>query len=193
MARIEILLTTMNSKETFMRTYRYIHSAPFMSREYILDNFNYDWKTGTVTRCFDDYEGSIKSEDTGPKYRVFGAPNGNGEWITVYAHQIAWAWLGRPPLKPGETIDHRDGDGLNNRSGNLRAATHAQQQWNRSVLRSNRLGLKGVTFVSGAFVARIQVDGRRLHLGRFRCPTAARLAYLRAEKRYRGEWAREAA
>lgn len=44
----------------------------------------------------------------------------------------------------GELIDHRDGNGLNNRIENLRAATKSQNAMNRGASNTNVTGYKGV-------------------------------------------------
>ncbi len=46
----------------------------------------------------------------------------------------------------GLEIDHRDGDGLNNRRGNLREATRLQNQYNRRLNVNNTSGYRGVTY-----------------------------------------------
>ncbi len=51
--------------------------------------------------------------------------------------------------KAGELIDHRDGNGLNNRRSNIRKATQSQNQSNRHFLASNNTsGYTGVDWVS---------------------------------------------
>jgi hypothetical protein len=87
-------------------------------------------------------------------------------------------------------VDHKDGDGLNNRRSNLRVCDHAQSAWNRI----NPVGACGFTGVTDTkygnrFVARICVRGRRLTLGRFRTVDEARQAYEMAARRFFGEFA----
>jgi hypothetical protein len=69
-------------------------------------------------------------------------------------------------LTPGDGIqaDHIDGNKLDNRRGNLRACTHAQNQQNR-----HDAPHRGTYWhiQSGYWVARVQVDGERRTLGRF--------------------------
>src|SRR5208282_1349052 len=49
---------------------------------------------------------------------------------------------------PSEQVDHRNGDGLDNRRQNLRSTTHALNQANRRVVLSQS-GYKGVTKRAG--------------------------------------------
>ena len=88
-------------------------------------------------------------------------------------------------------IDHKNGDGLDCRRENLRAATWTQNQWNRAVRSDSTTGLKGVSpTASGMYRARIQVDGRRIVLGVFSTAEAASEAYDRAARQHHGAFAR---
>lgn len=48
----------------------------------------------------------------------------------------------------GLQTDHKDGDKLNNQSGNLRHATNAQNQWNRPIRKTNTSGHKHIAWNS---------------------------------------------
>ncbi|WP_162820436.1 HNH endonuclease [Microvirga calopogonii] len=48
--------------------------------------------------------------------------------------------------EPGKMVDHRDGDGLNNRRGNLRSAIHAQNARNAGTRKDSTSGIKSVTW-----------------------------------------------
>ena len=88
-------------------------------------------------------------------------------------------------------IDHRNGDGLDNRRENLRPATHSQNQANRRRLPTNTSGYKGVTWnkKSAKWQAGIKVDGRSFHLGLHDTAQAAGDAYAAAAVRHFGEFA----
>ncbi len=74
----------------------------------------------------------------------------------------------------GVDIDHVDGNGLNNRRGNLRVASHIQNMANRGAARNNTSGYRGVSPVEGGrFRARIMVNGHRVSLGVFDSPEEA--------------------
>jgi hypothetical protein len=104
-----------------------------------------------------------------------------------YLHQFLWRlWGHQSPL-----VDHRDGDGLNCRRSNLRAATHSQNIGNSRLRRDNRSGLKGVTEVRpGKWRAQFRLDGRNLYLGLFNSPELAHAAYVSAARERFGEFAR---
>jgi hypothetical protein len=92
----------------------------------------------------------------------------------------------------GLFADHRDGNGLNNRRGNLRSATHQQNTQNCRTRKDNRVGLKGVapSSVPNKWVARIVWRGKLRHLGTFDAPEKAHEAYCTASATLHGEFAR---
>ena len=90
------------------------------------------------------------------------------------------------------TIDHRDGDGTNNRWNNLRRASQSQNNANRRRPRSNTSGFKGVSRCrrTGKWIAVIGKRGRMIYLGKFSTPQAAHAAYVAAARKLYGEFAR---
>lgn len=85
-----------------------------------------------------------------------------------------------------DLVDHRDGDGLNNRYRNLRPATHAINQRNQKRHRTNTSGMTGVRFNPhiGKWTAQIKVNGQSIHLCGTQCLGVAIKARLSAEKEY---------
>ncbi len=76
-------------------------------------------------------------------------------------------------------VDHRDGQGLDNRRSNLRPATSSQNAMN---CRKNRTGtsiFKGVSFASGRnlWKAEICINRKRIFIGRFAVEEDAARAY----------------
>lgn len=89
-------------------------------------------------------------------------------------------------------VDHQDGDGLNNcRSDNLRISTVSQNRANRKVGKSNKLGIKGVSYrpANRKFRAGINANKRHIHLGHFDTAAEASAAYDTAALRLFGEFA----
>lgn len=93
-----------------------------------------------------------------------------------------------PPL----TVDHINLDGLDNRRGNLRLATHAQQSMNCPRRSNNTSGYKGVTqdARNGKWHAEIRHQAKHFSLGYFSVREEAALAYNEAAERLFGEFAR---
>lgn len=79
----------------------------------------------------------------------------------------------------GISVDHIDGNGLNNVKENLRLCTHAENHGNRRVQVNNTTGYKGVTFNKkyNKWKSRIHYRGKRYELGEFRSAEEAALAY----------------
>lgn len=89
-------------------------------------------------------------------------------------------------------IDHKDGDGLNNTRANLRAATRAQNHWNRRKSSHNTSGYKGVTWNKQhrRWRAYVVANGKKRYLGHFDDPEAAACAYDTAARELHGVFAR---
>ena len=95
---------------------------------------------------------------------------------------------GFPPFQ----LDHKNGNGLDNRRRNLRPATGTQNQGNRRLSKNNTSGFKGVSWHkrSKKWVTHIGVRGRSQRVGCFSTRQAARQAYAKAARQYFGEFAR---
>jgi hypothetical protein len=105
---------------------------------------------------------------------------------TVRLHRTI---MGEPD---GFEVDHRDGDGLNNRRTNLRIATSSQNKHNQRLNTRNSSGFKGVSWFTRLrkWQARIAVNGKAVYLGSYRCSTAAHFAYAKASRELHGEYGR---
>ena len=103
------------------------------------------------------------------------------------AHRLAFLYI--RGYWPPQEIDHKDRNGLNNRWLNLREATHSQNQANGSHYKNNKLGIKGVhRRTNGKYHAQIKFNNKKYHLGDFDTPEAASHAYIKAAKKYFGEF-----
>lgn len=89
-------------------------------------------------------------------------------------------------------VDHINGDGLDNRKGNLRLATEMQNQWNRGTHKPSKCGYKGVRLhhKGRRYYAVITCDKRVYRLGTFDTPEKAAEAYNQAAIEMHGEFAR---
>src|SRR5215217_9112062 len=95
----------------------------------------------------------------------------------------------------GQTVDHRNGDPLDNRKANLRLATHQQNMFNcgkRSTYKGKPTSssFKGVTWDKscGRYKAQIAKDGVKHNLGYFYDPRKAALAHDHAALDMFGEF-----
>lgn len=102
------------------------------------------------------------------------------------------AWLYVHGEWPSAQIDHENGDGSDDRIGNLRLATNAQNCRNQGPRATNKSGRKGVWWNRhlSKWQAKICVDGRGIHLGVFTDIDAASAAYAAAAAKHHGEFAR---
>jgi AP2 domain-containing protein len=90
------------------------------------------------------------------------------------------------------SVDHRDGDTMNNRRYNLRPTTQKGNGANHKTLnKNNTSGFRGVTFSKAKrrWRAQIKSDYRVRHLGYFNTPEKAARAYDEAAKEHHGEFA----
>jgi hypothetical protein len=86
--------------------------------------------------------------------------------------------LGLPPSRIPE-VDHKDGNGINNRRSNLRLATHSQNMVHSKMRKDNKSGLRGVSFDKEKNLWRccISINDRTEFIGRFRDPVEAAKAF----------------
>ncbi len=98
------------------------------------------------------------------------------------------------PLGDPRYGDHRNGDGLDNQRDNLRVSDAALNAYNRRLNANSTSGYKGVSLKkwrrSESWIAQIQSDGTKIHLGSFETAEAAARAYDMAAMKYHGEFAK---
>jgi HNH endonuclease/AP2 domain len=134
-----------------------------------------------------------------PKYAGKRAGHLNTTWGYWYitlkrvgsfrANRLAWFYM--TGSWPGETVDHRDGNPLNDRFENLRMATRSQNQHNRLQQKNNKSGTMGINWRESKqrWRAYLSVMGKQTHVGYFRTKEEAIEARQAAAQKYYGEFA----
>jgi len=156
---------------------------------------HYDSKYGEfwwLVRC-----GNYKALD-----RAAAGSNLTGEQRYVYvridgysyaAHRLAWLYYYGE--WPKVALDHINGNRRDNRIENLREATSAQNNWNRSTPRDNTSGHKGVYWDKhmGAWRVLIHVNYKKIYVGCSHNLGEAVEMRAAAERKYYGEFSKAAA
>lgn len=99
------------------------------------------------------------------------------------AHRIIWLFV--YGSFPDLHIDHIDGNTLNNRLSNLRAATNTMNMENQTKpLKNNKSGYLGVSYRNdrNKYRAQIWVGPKRIHIGDFGDAKSAHEAYLNVKR-----------
>lgn len=128
------------------------------------------------------YAGKIAGNEAlfnGKRYRKLSIDRKN-----YLCHRVVLAIINRE--WPIGDVDHIDGNGLNNSPDNLRVVSSSQNGKNAKLICTNTSGVMGVSFMKskGKWRARIQTEGRQIHIGMFEKFEDAVVARREAEKRY---------
>lgn len=109
-------------------------------------------------------------------------------------HRVILERILNRSLTKGDTVDHINGNTLDNRRCNLRLATMSENTRNRGIRRDNASGYTGVVFAPGRrgnkYVAQINVNGKRVFCRTFPTAEAANEARLKELEKYHGEFAK---
>lgn len=146
-----------------------------MGRVAIVDAEDYEWLSKHRWFCHKQIDGRLYAQRQGLHRRA--------KKIIMHIEIM------NPP--PGLLVDHKDGNGLNNRRSNLRLATYSQNSMNARVNKNSKSGYKGVTLHkdTGKWTANIRYGGRQRYLGLFTTKEEAAEAYNRAAREHHGEFA----
>ena len=138
------------------------------SKEVLEKLLYYDPKTGTLywkisrgNRKAGTEAGYIYTYPDGRQYRTIKI---QGQHYP--AHRIIYHMMNDYSLRQDQQIDHKNGDGLDNRLDNLRVCTNQQNQQNRRVNKNNKTGHKGVFVDKGnqKYRAHIKHNGKNIWL-----------------------------
>lgn len=109
----------------------------------------------------------------------------NGKLYAV--HRLVWVMHGNDPVP---FVDHINGEVLDNRIENLRAATHSQNCMNRRVRFDSKSGVKGVTWKKNKWYTCVILDYKRHSAGSFDNKEEAIVALDKLREELHGEFAR---
>jgi len=99
-----------------------------------------------------------------------------------YQHRVIWAM--NHGSWPKNTIDHINGNRLDNRISNLRDVPHFFNMLNQNnAAKTNKCGVIGVRKQRNKWRASIRINGRVTHLGIFEDLEDAKQAYLTAKEK----------
>lgn len=126
---------------------------------------------------------------------AFGNIKVRGKWKGIKLHRL----LLKP--KPNELVDHKNGDGLDNRRSNLRVCNKAQNGQNSKRPSNNTTGFKGIIFVKSRadcgtpcserpWMAQIGHENKHITIGYFKTAKLAAQAYDKKAKELHGEFAK---
>lgn len=166
--------TKLKTKDVSMAT-----AKPYPSQEYLSERYRYEG-------------GKIFSTSTGKEVKGYETDRGylkiriSGK--SLFKHRVIWKLvMGREP----DTIDHINGDKMDNRIENLR---DVPQRFNvrNNLARGGQSKFKGVYLDkrSGKYGSRIKLNKKTIHLGTYLCEIDAALAYDRAALEMHGEYAK---
>jgi len=92
--------------------------------------------------------------------------------------------------KPGQLVDHINGDPLDNRKSNLRFCTRSKNAMNCKIHKHNTSGYKGVSRCGKKWRAYIVKNNKQKHIGIFKTKEEAAKAYNQEALRLFGEFAK---
>lgn len=104
--------------------------------------------------------------------------------VLYYSHRLAWVlYYGH---WPENTVDHIDGNRINNSIQNLRDATRMENNQNRKKQPSKSSTYKGVTWCKAKSLWKVQIrfEGKNIHLGYFIDEVDAAEAYNKSVTKF---------
>jgi hypothetical protein len=148
--------------------------------------FFYHAETGLIIRrCYwagknvGEEAGTQRTDSDGMTYRSVSIKH-----TLFMSHRVAWLLhYGR---WPASQVDHKDGNGLNNRIQNLSEVTNKQNAMNQKLNAKNSSGVTGVRWhkLAKKWTSRVVQDGREIYLGLFESFEDAVRARKDAESKY---------
>lgn len=130
------------------------------------------------------------------QYRWFVSQGHSGFYAVRHVRQESGGWkIGKMHriimnAPKGATVDHINGNTLDNRRCNLRFATHGQNRANSKLNKNKTTAFKGVCREGKRYRAQITHHSEVIYLGLFDTPEKAHAAYCGAAMELHGNFAR---
>lgn len=144
----------------------------------IKEHLNCDIETGIITWKKHPNRTDLNGQQAGTVNKRYRYISIMVNRIAYGAHRLVWFFANNK--WPKNDIDHINGDGRDNRICNLRDVTHRQNQMNRYNHRSGKL--VGAWKKGKKYESAIMIDGKIIHIGRFKTKVEAHQAYLKKVK-----------
>lgn len=147
-------------------------------------------KHGTHTVLYDNKDHKLISKY---KWHIYKG------WYNFYAHVNSGKRPNRTVIamhrlimKFPKEVDHKNGNGLDNRRCNLRTSINGGNQMNKGLQKNNKSGYKGVSFDkrSRRYISVISINHKRIYLGSFKKAIDGAIAYNKVVKKYHKGFAR---
>ena len=154
--------------------------------EFSLHGVKFNYEYGNVYRFYELKKGDewkeIKIQSDSKKYKYFNFTK-KYKTYPIRIHRLVY-WLHNRDWdimdsSHDNSIDHIDGNPLNNNIENLRVVTHQKNQWNRTSAKGYYWDKK-----SKKWHSRIRLNGKLKYLGLFDNEVDAHNCYLEAKKKY---------
>lgn len=130
----------------------------------------------------------LKKSGSGRSNYAYNVQVKNGKQIRTSMHRF----ILEIPFVRGFVIDHKNGNGLDNRKKNLRICTLSENAMNSRTPKNNSTGHKGVSFNKNTnkYQVHISFKNKQIFIGQFSNKIYASIAYNTAARIFHGKFAK---